>query len=110
MMSKQKFASGLVYSTNKDLMKPVERDEETSVEPAHQQLKIRLDTKQRAGKIVTIVEGFEGAGIDVLAKSLKNHCGTGGSVKDGVVLVQGDNREKIFQWLLKNGFKKSKRV
>ncbi|HRN91183.1 MAG TPA: translation initiation factor [Ferruginibacter sp.] len=107
-MAKQKFSSGLVYSTDKSLMQPEIPEEDITLEPSKQVLKIRLDTKQRGGKVVTMVEGFAGAGIEMFAKNLKNFCGTGGSVKDGLVLIQGDNRQKVLQWLQKQGFKNSK--
>lgn len=90
-------------------MQPEEEIALTELKPDEQYLKIRLDTKQRAGKIVTIISGFEGAGIEQLTKSLKNHCGTGGSAKEGEILIQGDNREKVLQWLLKNGYKQTKK-
>ena len=48
--------------------------------------------------------------IDSLAKQLKTFCGTGGSSKNFEIIIQGDNREKILQWLIKNGFTKSKIV
>ena len=89
-------------------MQPETPEEDITLEPSKQVLKIRLDTKQRGGKIVTMVEGFAGAGIEQFAKNLKNFCGTGGSVKDGLVLIQGDNRQKVLQWLQKQGFKNSK--
>jgi len=103
----------LVYSTDPDFKLPEENtDEEQTLEPAQQKLRIRLDTKQRAGKAVTLVEGFTGTGPDreELGKKLKSFCGTGGSVKDGGIIVQGDNRDKVLQWLLKNGYKQAKRV
>ena len=108
-MAKKKFTSGLVYSTNKELFEDHAIKNEEIVDPSLQNLKIRLDTKQRAGKSVTIVENFEGGGIEELGRSLKNFCGTGGSVKDGLIIIQGDNREKVFQYLLKRGFKKTKK-
>ncbi len=103
----------MVYSTDPDFKLPEENtDEEQTLEPAQQKLRIRLDTKHRAGKAVTLVEGFTGTGPDreELGKKLKSYCGTGGSVKDGEIIVQGDNRDKVLQWLLKNGYKQAKRV
>ena len=78
---------------------------------ADQKLKIRLDTKQRAGKAVTLVEGFIGQEQDLedLGKKLKGFCGTGGSAKDREIIVQGDQRDKVLQWLLKNGYTKTKK-
>jgi translation initiation factor 1 len=114
-MSKKKMRSldGLVYSTDPDFKLPDEiGDEQETIEPSQQKLKIRLDTKHRAGKAVTLVEGFVGTTPDMeeLGKKLKSFCGTGGSVKDGEIIVQGDNREKILQWLQKNGYKSSKKI
>jgi translation initiation factor 1 len=114
-MSKKKINSlgGLVYSTDPNFKLPDEIDEEQeTIAPAEQKLKIRLDTKHRAGKAVTLVEGFIGtnAGMEELGKKLKSFCGTGGSVKDSEIIIQGDNREKVLQWLLKNGYKSSKKI
>ncbi len=104
---------GLVYSTDPDFKLPdsTGEDQET-LEPAQQKLKVRLDKKHRAGKAVTLIEGFIGTDKDRedLGKKLKSFCGTGGSVKDGEIIVQGDNRDKVLQWLLKNEFKASKKI
>lgn len=113
-MTKKKIQSlgGLVYSTDPNFKLPEEDEgEQQTIEPAQQKLKIKLDTKHRAGKAVTLVEGFVGTAADIeeLGKKLKSFCGTGGSVKDGEIIVQGDNREKILQWLQKNGYKNSKK-
>lgn len=102
-----------MYSTDPDFMpSPDIPDEAETVEPARQMLRIRLDTKQRAGKAVTLVEGFAGPRqlLEELGKKLKNHCGTGGSAKDGEILVQGDQRDKVLQWLQKNGYTKSRKI
>jgi translation initiation factor 1 len=108
-MSKKKTpSSGIVYSTDPGFKMEEEKMKEVSTLPvAQQKLKIRLDTKQRAGKAVTLVENFQGTESDLeeLGKKLKTHCGTGGSVKDGQIIIQGDQREKVKQWLSKNGFK-----
>jgi translation initiation factor 1 len=104
---------GFVFSTDPSFRFEEEPEEVKETMPANQQkLKVRLDTKQRAGKAVTLVENFSGKedDLDELGKKLKNFCGTGGSVKDRQVIIQGDQRDKIMQWLLNNGFKNSKRV
>ena len=114
-MAKKKINSfsRLVYSTDPNFKLPDENfEEQETIEPSQQKLKIRLDTKHRAGKVVTLVEGLIGtlADLEELGKKLKSFCGTGGSVKDGEIIVQGDNREKILQWLQKNGYKLSKKI
>lgn len=112
-VSGEQSLGGLVYSTNPNFKLPDENNEEQeTLEPAQQKLKIRLDTKHRAGKAVTLVEGFIGttAGLEELGKKLKSFCGTGGSVKDGEIIVQGDNRDKVLQWLQKNGYPSSKKI
>ena len=107
------FPGGLVYSTDPNF-KPAQEapEDEITLPPAQQKIKIRLDKKHRAGKAVTLVEGFIGtdADKDELGKKLKTFCGTGGSVKDGEIIVQGDNRDKILQWLQKSGFSSAKKI
>lgn len=104
--------SGIVFSTNPDFKLQTEEEEEVNVEPAEQALKIKLQTKHRAGKAVTLVEGYIGKDEEkeILCKKLKTFCGTGGSFKDDEIIIQGDNREKVLQWLLKNGFAKAKKL
>jgi len=105
--------SALVFSTDPNF-KPLqeENNEVDTILPAQQILKIKLETKHRGGKAVTLITGFIGqeADLEDLGKKLKTFCGTGGSVKEGEIIVQGDNREKVLQWLLKNGYTKSKKI
>lgn len=103
---------GFVYSTDPDFQFEQESENAETLPPAQQVLRVWLDTKQRAGKAVTLVKGFIGKNEDLeeLGKKLKSFCGTGGSAKDGEIIVQGDQRDKVLQWLLKNGFVKSKKV
>jgi len=104
---------GFVYSTDPVFsFQPEESQEQETIPPAQQKLRIRIDTKHRAGKAVSLIEGFIGTGDDLedLGKKLKNFCGTGGSVKDREIIIQGDQRDKILQWLLKNNYKQTKKV
>lgn len=114
-MSKKKAndKNGFVYSTDPDFQFQNEHTEPAETLPhAQQKLKIRLETKHRGGKTVTLITGFIGKeeDLETVSKSLKNVCGTGGSAKDGEIIIQGDQRDKILQWLLKNGYGLSKKV
>jgi translation initiation factor 1 len=70
-------------------------------------LYVSIDRKQRGGKSVTLVEGFIGSDDDLkdLGKMLKSKCGVGGSAKDGEIVVQGENRDKVMELLNKEGYK-----
>jgi len=101
---------GFVYSTDPNFQFQDEHSQSESLSPAEQKLTVRLETKHRGGKAVTLVLGFVGKNeeLEELGKKLKNYCGTGGSAKDGEILVQGDQRDKVLQWLVKNGYKAKK--
>ena len=104
---------GFVYSTDPNFkFEEEEQQMQETLVPKEQKLKVRFETKHRGGKTVTLVDGFIGKEDDIqeLGKKLKNFCGTGGSAKDGEIIIQGDQREKVLQWLLKNGYEKSKRI
>lgn len=103
---------GYVYSTNPDFSFQPEENHSETLAASQQRLRIRLDTKHRGGKAVTLIEGFIGTieDLEQLGKSLKNFCGTGGSAKESEIIVQGDQRDKVLQWLLKNGYKQAKKI
>ncbi len=113
-MSRKNNSSPIVFSTDRNYKPPEEENEEQALNltPAQQKLQVLLDKKQRAGKSVTIVRNFVGSEkeMEELGKKLKSFCGTGGSVKDGEILVQGDNRDKIVQFLVKQGYTASKKI
>ena len=100
---------GLVYSTNRDYFEEQNTSDETttSLPPNQQTLRVTLDSKQRAGKIVTLVTGFVGNESDLseLAKYLKIHCGVGGSAKDGEIIVQGNFKDKVIELLKKKNYR-----
>jgi translation initiation factor 1 len=108
MSKKRNNAGGIVYSTDPGFTPESNEPEEiNTLPPAQQQLRVKLDTKQRAGKVVTLVDGFIGKPEDLekLGKELKTKCGTGGSAKDGQILIQGDYKEKVVKWLQDWGYK-----
>lgn len=106
-MSDWKDRLGVVYSTGPNFKYSVpEAAEASTPEPSRQRLVVRIDRRQRAGKQVTIVEGFVGRGDDLaaLGKTLKTKCGVGGTVKDNEITLQGDLRDKIVALLQGMGY------
>jgi translation initiation factor 1 len=94
----RKNREGIVYSTSQNF------DYQFSTK---QNLKVMLDKKQRAGKVVTLISGFIGTEEDLidLGKKLKSKFGVGGSVKDGEILIQGDFRDRTIVLLAAEGYK-----
>lgn len=98
---------GVVYSTNPDFQyTEASAVEPETLAPAKQRLIVRIDRRQRAGKQVTLVEGFVGRQEDLaaLAKALKTKCGVGGTAKDGEITIQGDLRDKVTALLVSMGY------
>ena len=111
MSKKNKNRINVVYSTNPDFNYENKQQEENQTLPPQQQdLRVMLDKKQRAGKSATLVLGFIGAEEDLkeLGKLLKSKCGVGGTVKDGEILIQGDFRDKILSILMDLKYKVKK--
>ncbi|QHN64447.1 translation initiation factor [Bergeyella cardium] len=88
-----------------------ELPEEREVFEQRNPLICKYEKKGRNGKPVTLIEGFEGSTdeLKAIAKRLKTQLGIGGSEKDGVIIIQGDNRDKVMQILKDMGYK-TKRV
>lgn len=102
---------GMVYSTNPDFQFEVSQKEEPATLPKHEQrLRVRVERKGRNGKIVTLVTGFMGTDNDLkaLGKYIKTHLSTGGTAKDGEIVIQGEVRSKIVQLLLNAGYSNTK--
>lgn len=98
---------GVVYSTNPDFQyRQEETVEADTLPPGKQRLIVRIDRRQRAGKQVTLVEGFVGRADDLaaLAKTIKTKCGVGGTAKDGEITIQGDLRDKVTALLAAMGY------
>jgi len=99
---------GVVFSTNSDFkFDNLEQEKQEDLPVSKQQLRIRLDTKRRKGKKVTLISGFKGSedALKEMGKKLKNKCGAGGAVKEGEILIQGDFRDKAAQFLEDQGAK-----
>ena len=99
---------GVVYSTNQGFKFQTGREEQQeTLLPAKQVLRIQLSTKNRKGKTVTLITGFIGKENDLrsLEKLLKSKCATGGSSKDNEIILQGNFMEKAGQYLISLGYK-----
>lgn len=108
MAKRKKNRGGIVYSTDTSFSAyEAEVNEEAQTLPAQQQdLRLHLD-RLKGNKVATRIAGFVGAEEDLkdLGKALKNQCGVGGSAKDGMVLLQGDVRDKVEKYLNQLGYK-----
>ncbi len=110
MSKKDKTRVNVVYSTNPNFSYE-SNDEETheTLPPQQQNLKLFLD-RIGGGKLLTRISGFVGTENDLndLTKLLKQKCGVGGNSKDGNILIQGDNRDKLLELLTKANYKAKK--
>jgi translation initiation factor 1 len=104
----------MVYSTERGLVCPKCRvpvlkcrcEKKESIPAGDGIVRVRRETKGRGGKTVTSVSGVPlgGEALRSLASDLKRRCGTGGTVKDGVIEIQGDHRGTIVEELARRGF------
>lgn len=102
---------GMVYSTNPDYhFETTEEPEAETLPPTQQRLRVKMERAGRKGKTVTLVEGFVGTEEDLkeLAKNLKTKLSTGGSAKDGEIVIQGDVRQPVAELLRAFGYSQTK--
>ncbi|NLI34975.1 MAG: translation initiation factor [Bacteroidales bacterium] len=101
----------VVYSTNPDFKyDDAQGTEQSTLSVNQQKLRVKIDKRNRGGKVVTLVEGFVGTESDLLTlgKMLKVKCGVGGSAKDGQIIIQGDRREQVITLLKAAGYNNTK--
>ncbi len=103
---------GLVYSTHPHFKAVGENHSRETLPPEQQDLRVWLEKNHRGGKTATVIKDFRGteADLETLGKILKTKCGTGGSAKDGEIIIQGDHRDKIMVLLIQQGYKAKKAV
>ena len=115
MTQRKPGTGGLVYSTEGGRMCPACRQPlnacicavQTKTAPrGDSAVRVSRETKGRGGKAVTLVRGLplDDAALAALGKRLRTACGAGGTVKDGVLEVQGDHVERVLAWLQQDGF------
>jgi translation initiation factor 1 len=111
-MTSRASSGGLVYSTESGRMCPGCRQpvaacrcDEPPMPKGDGVLRVSRETKGRGGKAVTVVKGaaLDATGLAALGKQLRTACGTGGTVKDGVIEVQGDHVERVMESLKAQG-------
>ena len=108
--------SSLVYSTDSGRICPACqhpaaqcqcKKRAATAPPSDGVVRLRRETKGRKGKGVTLIDGLGMNPDDLssLAKTLKNKCGSGGTVKDGIIEIQGDHRQFLATLLQESGYK-----
>lgn len=112
-MSRALASTGLVYSTESGRMCPECRQpvlacvckKQAPLSKGDGTVRVSRETKGRGGKAVTLVKGLalDGMALNALCKQLKAVCGSGGTVKDGVIEVQGDHCDRVLDALKKQG-------
>ena len=100
----------VVFSTNPNFKREEENKEQETASANQQTLYVSLQ-RLKGGKIATIVESFIGSekDLEALGKQLKSKCGVGGTVKEGIILIQGEQRDKVIGILNSLGFKTKKK-
>lgn len=100
----------IVYSTNPDFSYETEQEVSELPDKNKQKLRVSIEKKNRGGKTVTLISGFIGPDDELkkLGKLIKTKCGSGGSTKDGAIIIQGDFKIKVIELLKKEGYTQTK--
>ena len=109
---RQNFGQNPFAKLSSDGLPPAPEDQPAAESPAPRKNRGRVDiirqTAGRGGKTVTVVTGFVGIGLpekEKLARAMQKACGTGGTVKEGRIEIQGDKREAVAHILTEAGFR-----
>lgn len=103
--------SGFVFSTDPDFSPREEPETDMNLPNNKQTLRIWLE-RGKGGKEATVIKGYMGSAdkLNELARLLKNKCAAGGNAKDGIVIIQGDHRDKVLNMLLEMGYSNTKKA
>ena len=103
---------GKAYSISTEDIESEDKQEKEVANKAKMKLRVAIDKKNRSGKTVTIITGFDGdeESVNSLAKIIKSKLGTGGSVKDCEIVLQGDLRDKVLPILINEGYSSAKKL
>lgn len=109
--SKKEQFGGIVFSTDPNFNPEPEEEPNDALPAAKQVLRIWLE-RVKGGKEATVVKGYLGPDepLAELAKLLKNKCASGGNAKDGIIIIQGDHRDKVLKLLLEMGYTNTKKA
>ena len=113
MSKNKKLREGVVYSTNPDFVYKYEESEENIQDLLKNQQKLRIHLERLKGnKEATSIRGFVGNSdnLEALSKLLKTKCGVGGTAKEGEIIIQGNQRDKILQLLITEGYTQTKKA
>jgi len=97
-------AKNIIFSTDPDWSPEKQEKDEAVSASQNQTAYLRLERKGRGGKVVTVVAELKGD-LKSLQKELQKYCGTGGTLKNGQIELQGDHRNKVADYLQKLGYK-----
>ncbi|MFN0013532.1 MAG: translation initiation factor [Saprospiraceae bacterium] len=108
---KNKHSGGFVFSTNPLFAPDEETEPDMNLPNDKQVLRVWLE-RGKGGKEATVVKGYMGAEakLDDLAKLIKNKCAAGGNAKDGIIIVQGNHRDKVVAMLIGLGYTNTKKA
>ena len=102
---------GKAYSISTEDIEREVKEEKAVAEKAKMKLRVAIDRKNRSGKTVTVVTGFDDEeSASTLAKIIKTKLGTGGSVKECEIVLQGDLRDKVLPILINEGYTSSQKI
>lgn len=94
-------------ASSEPVIEEVQQDMSPTIDNSKQKLIVSIDRRNRGGKQVTLIKGFVGRmdEFEELSKKVKKHCGVGGNYNEEEIMIQGDKRDVVVNYLLSLGYK-----